>query len=209
MHVGNHDRIFAMKTFAFIDASNLFYGGEKSLGWKIDYKKLLEYLKEKYDVEIAYIFIGYIQSNRDLYSMLQKAGYVLIFKPIIFDDDKHPKGNCDADLVLQAILEKDKFLPEFVNKLQGVNVGETKEIEITFPKSNDESVSGKKALFKVKINSIEEKIIPEINDELAKKVGMKDLVDLKEKIELQIKEIQEKNSQTEFENKLVEEVIKS
>ncbi|MBI4653082.1 hypothetical protein HY750_02410 [Candidatus Kuenenbacteria bacterium] len=34
-----------MKTFAFIDASNFFYGGEKSLGWKIDYKKLLEYLK--------------------------------------------------------------------------------------------------------------------------------------------------------------------
>jgi uncharacterized LabA/DUF88 family protein len=34
-----------MKTFAFIDASNLFYGGEKSLGWKIDYEKLLRYLK--------------------------------------------------------------------------------------------------------------------------------------------------------------------
>jgi uncharacterized LabA/DUF88 family protein len=34
-----------MKTFAFIDASNLFYGGEKSLGWKIDYEKLLWYLK--------------------------------------------------------------------------------------------------------------------------------------------------------------------
>lgn len=44
-----------MKTFAFIDASNLFYGGEKSLGWKIDYKKLLGYLKEKYGaIEIFY-----------------------------------------------------------------------------------------------------------------------------------------------------------
>ena len=36
------------RTFAFIDASNLFYGGEKSLGWKIDYKKLIMYLREKY-----------------------------------------------------------------------------------------------------------------------------------------------------------------
>ena len=36
-----------MKTSVFIDASNLFYGGEKSLGWKIDYQKLLHYLKEK------------------------------------------------------------------------------------------------------------------------------------------------------------------
>jgi uncharacterized LabA/DUF88 family protein len=47
-----------MKTFAFIDASNLFYGGEKSLGWKIDYQKLLNYLKEKYLVEEVYYFGG-------------------------------------------------------------------------------------------------------------------------------------------------------
>src|SRR3989338_3090015 len=47
-----------MKTYAFIDASNLFYGGEKSLGWKVDYKKLLEYLKDKYGVSHAFYFGG-------------------------------------------------------------------------------------------------------------------------------------------------------
>lgn len=47
-----------MKTIAFIDASNLFYGGEKSLGWKIDYQKLLKYLKVKYQVSRAYYFGG-------------------------------------------------------------------------------------------------------------------------------------------------------
>ncbi len=47
-----------MKTFVFIDASNLFYGGEKSLGWKIDYKKFLEYLKEKYGVSEVFYFGG-------------------------------------------------------------------------------------------------------------------------------------------------------
>lgn len=47
-----------MKTYAFIDASNLFYGGEKSLGWKIDYKKLLSYLKEKYDTTHVFYFGG-------------------------------------------------------------------------------------------------------------------------------------------------------
>lgn len=45
-------------TFAFIDASNLFYGGEKSLGWKIDYAKLAEYLKSKYNVSKIYYFGG-------------------------------------------------------------------------------------------------------------------------------------------------------
>lgn len=47
-----------MKTYAFIDASNLFYGGEKSLGWKIDYSKLIKYLKEKYGVTGVYYFGG-------------------------------------------------------------------------------------------------------------------------------------------------------
>jgi len=47
-----------MKTFAFLDASNLFYGGEKSLGWKIDYEKLLRYLKNKYLVSKAFYFGG-------------------------------------------------------------------------------------------------------------------------------------------------------
>jgi len=47
-----------MKAFAFIDASNLFYGGEKSLGWKIDYQKLFNYLKEKYRISKALYFGG-------------------------------------------------------------------------------------------------------------------------------------------------------
>jgi len=47
-----------VKTFAFIDASNLFYGGQKSLGWKIDYRKLLEYLRHKYQVERVFYFGG-------------------------------------------------------------------------------------------------------------------------------------------------------
>ena len=47
-----------MRIYAFIDASNLFYGGEKSLGWKIDYSKLIKYLKEKYEVSEVYYFGG-------------------------------------------------------------------------------------------------------------------------------------------------------
>jgi len=47
-----------MRTYAFVDASNLFYGGEKSLGWKIDYQKLLNYLKEKYEASRVLYFGG-------------------------------------------------------------------------------------------------------------------------------------------------------
>ena len=44
------------ETYVFIDASNLFYGGEKSLGWKIDYEKLLVYLREKYNTDKVFYF---------------------------------------------------------------------------------------------------------------------------------------------------------
>ncbi|PJA40409.1 hypothetical protein CO178_02250 [candidate division WWE3 bacterium CG_4_9_14_3_um_filter_34_6] len=51
-------KIKPTKSYAFLDASNLFYGGEKSLGWKIDYSRLLKYLKDKYKVSIVYYFGG-------------------------------------------------------------------------------------------------------------------------------------------------------
>ncbi len=47
-----------MTTYAYIDASNLFYGGQKSLGWSIDYEKLLTYLQKKYQTSIVYFFGG-------------------------------------------------------------------------------------------------------------------------------------------------------
>ena len=49
-----------MKTYAFIDASNLFYGGEKSLGWKVDYEKLITYLKNKYQVD-RFLYFGGVE----------------------------------------------------------------------------------------------------------------------------------------------------
>jgi uncharacterized LabA/DUF88 family protein len=94
--------------YAFIDGQNL-NRGIKSLGWKLDYSRFRKYLVEKYSVNIAYYFIGYVPGNQPLYSELQKAGYVLVFKPTIPDDDGNVKGNIDADLVLQAMIDFSKY----------------------------------------------------------------------------------------------------
>lgn len=97
-----------MSNAAFIDAQNL-YRGIKSLGWKLDWHRLRIYLKDKYRIDVAYLFIGYIPSHQALYADLQKDGYVLMFKPVIYDAKGSPKGNCDADLVLRAMIEKDNY----------------------------------------------------------------------------------------------------
>jgi uncharacterized LabA/DUF88 family protein len=47
-----------MRTNVYIDASNLFYGGKKSLGWSIDYEKLIVYLKDKYQASQICFFGG-------------------------------------------------------------------------------------------------------------------------------------------------------
>jgi uncharacterized LabA/DUF88 family protein len=47
-----------MRTYAYIDASNLFYGGKKSLNWSIDYQKLVYYLEAKYQASTVYFFGG-------------------------------------------------------------------------------------------------------------------------------------------------------
>ena len=97
-----------MQNFAFIDAQNV-HKGISSLGWSIDWTRFRRYLKEKYQVQTAYLFLGYIPTNQELYTKLQRAGYVIIFKPVIYDAGGKPKGNCDADLVLQTMIEKEHF----------------------------------------------------------------------------------------------------
>ncbi|MDD4476791.1 MAG: hypothetical protein PHY40_01390 [Patescibacteria group bacterium] len=52
--------------YAFIDSQNLNLGIQ-SLGWKLDFKRFRIYLKEKYQISVAYLFIGYIPQNKDLY----------------------------------------------------------------------------------------------------------------------------------------------
>jgi len=91
--------------YAFIDAQNLYLATVHE-GWKLDYKKFHVYLKEKYSVTKAYMFMGFLPSNQKLYNFLQTVGFVLIFKPLITDGTTgNVKGNCDAELVLQAMID--------------------------------------------------------------------------------------------------------
>ncbi len=94
--------------YAFIDGQNL-YLAIKNLGWKLDYKKLRVYLKEKYGVSKAFMFMGFLPANQELYKFLQDVGFILIFKPILESKEGEVKGNCDAEFVLQAMIEFNEY----------------------------------------------------------------------------------------------------
>ncbi|MFH1866970.1 MAG: NYN domain-containing protein, partial [Patescibacteria group bacterium] len=90
-----------MQVNAYIDAANL-HKGIHDLGWSLDYARFRVWLKDKYDVAAAYLFIGLIPQNKDLYTNLQEAGYTLVYKEVTYDGDGKVKGNCDAELVLKV-----------------------------------------------------------------------------------------------------------
>lgn len=100
--------ISKQNNFAFIDSQNLYMSlGE--CGWKINWAKFRTYLREKYGVTSAYLFIGYMPEQQDLYKSLQQSGFILIFKETQRRFDGSSKGNVDAELVLNAMIEYPNY----------------------------------------------------------------------------------------------------
>lgn len=97
--------------FAFIDSNNLHLG-VLSQGWKLDWRKFRQYLRNKYNVNKAYLFIGQVSGNEALYAFLQESGYILIFKPTLErqqQDKVKIKGNVDAELVLHSMIQYKNY----------------------------------------------------------------------------------------------------
>lgn len=101
------------------------------------------------------------------------------------------------------------FIPGFEEGLVGMKAGEEKEINLTFPEEyHAAELAGAAVVFKVKVHEIKAKVLPEIDDELAKDVnidGVETLEQLQEKIKDQIRSMKK----AEAENKFNEEVIKA
>ncbi len=96
------------KVYAFIDAQNLNLG-VRSQGWKLDWGKFRQYLRNKYRVVEAFLFIGYKAGNEGLYTSMQQMGYIVILKPTMELPDKTVKGNVDAELVLHTMIQYGSY----------------------------------------------------------------------------------------------------
>ncbi|MBI3671391.1 NYN domain-containing protein [Candidatus Azambacteria bacterium] len=102
------------KNYAFIDGQNLYLGTTKSeKSWMVDLYRFRIYLENKYSVVKAYYFLGFVnEEHQDLYSKIQEAGFVLIFRehnPAMLGKKK---GNVDADIifsVMKKLYKKDDF----------------------------------------------------------------------------------------------------
>jgi len=104
-----------VRNYAFIDSQNLnmsigsninHKGRRIYYGWRLDFQKFRIFLKDKYKVEKAFLFIGNMDGQEELYEAMEQAGYELVLKPTTsytdLEGNAAVKGNVDTDLVLYA-----------------------------------------------------------------------------------------------------------
>lgn len=106
-------------------------------------------------------------------------------------------------------LANSNFIPGFAEQLVGKNLNDEFEIKVTFPEQyHDEKLKGQPATFKIKINEIKEKKLPELNDEFAQKVGpFKTVDDLKADIQKYLDSQRERANKQNAENEVFKKVI--
>lgn len=106
-------------------------------------------------------------------------GDIVVFDFEGFKDGKPFAGGKAENYSLE--IGSQKFIPGFEEQMIGINVGEEKDLQVTFPKDYlQKDLAGKEVIFKVKINEIQIKTLPEIDDDLAKEANIENVASLEE-----------------------------
>ena len=142
---------------------------------------------EEIDKAIKYM----ADSRRDTVKIKEdraaKKGDVAVIDFVGSIDGKEFNGGKGTDYPLE--LGSNSFIPGYEDQLIGHKAGETVDVKTSFPENyHAKDLAGKEALFVTTIKELREYKPAEINDELAKAAGAKDLADLKKKIEERILE---------------------
>ncbi len=111
----------------------------------------------------------------------------------------------------QLDLSNSHFIKGFAEQIVGKSIGEEFKIQVTFPEDyQDKTLAGKPAEFTIKINEIKKKITPEINDELAQKVGpFMTLESLKEDMKKYLDKTKENENKIRAEKIILEKIVES
>lgn len=111
----------------------------------------------------------------------------------------------------ELTLGSNSFIPGFEDALVGMKPGDSKDVPLTFPKDYQaENLKGQKVVFEVKLHKISEVSLPELTDELAKKVGpFKSVKDLTDDIRRELASQNEREANNMYQDELVKELVKA
>ena len=102
--------------YAYIDNQNLYMATHfASDPWDVDMRRFRVYLREKYGVVLAYLFMGAFDYQRqDMYTRFQQYGYVLVFREHGIELKGKKKGNVDVDVVFEMM--RDAYASDLMEK---------------------------------------------------------------------------------------------
>ena len=103
------------------------------------------------------------------------------------------------------------FIPGFEEQIVGKNIGEDFDVEVTFPEDyHEESLKGRPAVFKCRVNSISERQVPELNEDFVQDVSEFDTIEeYRDDVEKKIRERKEAQAKSEKETAAVKAAVKN
>jgi trigger factor len=121
------------------------------------------------------------------------------------DDVAFEGGTATAQ---ETELNEDRFIPGFVDGIVGMTAGQTKDVSAKFPEPySNEDLAGKDAVFTITVHEVKEPELPELDDELAKRVSRSEnLADLRTEVKRRLDETVKRNARRHFQGELLDKL---
>ena len=181
--------------FTIIMDSEVSLGDYKNLGVK---KETVKVTKEEVDHRIHHLLEDYAELA--VKEGKVEKGNIAIIDFEGFRDGVAFEGGKGENYSLE--IGSNTFIPGFEDAVIGMKVGEEKDIDLTFPKDyGAKDLAGAKVVFKVKVNEIKERIVPELDKDFFLDLGMEGITNEKElrtQIEEEIKEQKEHENEHKY-----------
>ncbi|MEL6228293.1 MAG: trigger factor [Cyanobacteria bacterium J06627_3] len=181
------------------------------------YKNLLVKAEEAvYNPErITETLAGYQQNLASLVPIEDRAAKendvaVVDFVGKIIEDGKEPEefeGGSATEF--QVEIKEGRFIPGFVEGIVGMELGQTKDVEVAFPDEYPQAdLAGKPAIFSITLNDLKERELPDLDDDLAQEVSeFETLEELKQSLQERFQQEAKDATQSNTEKALLDELV--
>ena len=202
MDVKEIDKDHVKFVFTIITKPEVKLGKYKDLGVK---KEAVKVSKNEIEEEVARL------ASRFADIVVKENGKVEEGNTAVIDfegyvDGEKLDGGSGANYPLE--IGSHTFIPGFEEGVVGMEVGETKTLNLTFPEEYTKELSGKDVKFDVTVREIKERVLPELNEDFYADLGFEN-IKTEEEFNKEIKKVIEERKNEEAKNKYVDEVLEA
>ena len=187
--------------FTFVGKPEVKLGKYKGLKIK---KDKIEVTEEEVEHEIMHLRDQFAEIRVKEDGVVENGNTAVIdFKGYV--DGKELEGGSGENYPLE--IGTNTFIPGFEEGVAGMKVGEEKELNLKFPDNYTPELAGKEVVFKVTLNEIKERILPEIDEDFFKDLGY-DKVTNEEELKSEVEKVLLEHKQHDEEDRILDEILK-